>query len=143
MDPWLRGELRGRTGLLRSSHVCLSSLPDDIGGVQARALPPATVLLLCTYYYGGISIRVTLACRFAMLYLLLWGAGVPCPALLTPMACDRTASAAFSHARCAVLAWRCSLLTRASSSNKSMHTNQAKTEKNNGLLHGYLLYKVK
>ena len=94
-------------------------MPDDIGGVQARALPPATVLLLCTYYYGGISIRVTLACRFAMLYLLPWRAGVPCPALLTPMACDRTASAAFSHARCAVLAWRCSLLTRASSSSNA------------------------
>ena len=36
VDTWLRGELRGRTGLIRSSHVCLSSLPDgdEVGGVH-------------------------------------------------------------------------------------------------------------
>lgn len=32
-DGWLRGELRGRSGVIRSSHVCMSSMP-DAGGVQ-------------------------------------------------------------------------------------------------------------
>ena len=33
-DGWLRGELRGRSGVIRSSHVCMSSMPDVGGGVQ-------------------------------------------------------------------------------------------------------------